>query len=100
MNYTAALAILCCLFIYRVKEAEGANTKLCFEKNGDFKILQVADMHFADAKSTPTSCLLKRKGTMAAMRRPRALARRFSSLQSYARLGWQRNFSNKMNAGD
>ncbi|MED6146141.1 hypothetical protein PIB30_031733 [Stylosanthes scabra] len=45
-------------FNSEVKEAEGANKKLRFvEKNGNFKILQIADMHFADRKSTPTSCL-------------------------------------------
>ncbi|MED6206198.1 putative inactive purple acid phosphatase 29 [Stylosanthes scabra] len=52
MNYTAALAILCCLFICRLKEAEGADKKLRFGENGEFRILQVADMHFADGKTT------------------------------------------------
>ncbi|MED6204717.1 putative inactive purple acid phosphatase 29 [Stylosanthes scabra] len=55
MNYTAALAILCFLFICTLKDAEGADKKLRFAKNGEFKILQVADMHFADGKTT--SCL-------------------------------------------
>ncbi|KAL4369922.1 hypothetical protein AHAS_Ahas06G0014200 [Arachis hypogaea] len=53
MNYTAAaLAILCWICICTPKEAEGADKKLRFGKNGEFKILQVADMHFADGKKT------------------------------------------------
>lgn len=29
------------------------NLKLRFDQNGEFKILQVADMHYADGKTTP-----------------------------------------------
>ena len=32
--------------------------KLRFGKNGEFKILQVADMHFADGKKTPCQDVL------------------------------------------
>lgn len=35
------------------KSVLGVKQELRFGKNGEFKILQVADMHFADGKTTP-----------------------------------------------
>ena len=40
---------LCCV----PKSVLGVKQELRFGKNGEFKILQVADMHFADGKTTP-----------------------------------------------
>ncbi|XP_027349766.1 probable inactive purple acid phosphatase 29 [Abrus precatorius] len=41
-----------CIFLSAAKEAKAAQQKLRFGKNGELKILQVADMHYADGKTT------------------------------------------------
>ncbi|KAJ8748570.1 hypothetical protein K2173_003471 [Erythroxylum novogranatense] len=51
---TIFLALVCCYFFHDALALKQQQT-LRFRKDGEFKILQVADMHFADGKTT--ACL-------------------------------------------
>ncbi|KAI6705560.1 hypothetical protein NL676_008522 [Syzygium grande] len=53
----AAAAVLC-LSSLAVSAEETKPKQLRFRENGEFKILQVADMHYADGKTTPCRDLL------------------------------------------
>jgi len=48
-----AAAVVLCLCSVAVSTEETKQKQLRFKENGEFKILQVADMHYADGKTTP-----------------------------------------------
>ncbi|KAF8033047.1 hypothetical protein BT93_D1819 [Corymbia citriodora subsp. variegata] len=48
-----AVAAVLCLSSLAVATEETKQKQLRFRENGEFKILQVADMHYADGKTTP-----------------------------------------------
>jgi hypothetical protein len=52
-HFLGVVVFSLCFFV--PKSVLGVKKELRFRKNGEFKILQVADMHFADGKTT--SCL-------------------------------------------
>ncbi|KAF8033045.1 hypothetical protein BT93_D1818 [Corymbia citriodora subsp. variegata] len=48
-----AVGVVLCLSSLAVATEETKQKQLRFRENGEFKILQVADMHYADGKTTP-----------------------------------------------
>ncbi|KAL3739779.1 hypothetical protein ACJRO7_021107 [Eucalyptus globulus] len=53
-----AVAVVLCLCSLAVSTEETKQKQLRLKENGEFKILQVADMHYADGKTTPCTNVL------------------------------------------
>ncbi|KAF8015123.1 hypothetical protein BT93_H0808 [Corymbia citriodora subsp. variegata] len=58
LSVAAAAAAVLCLSSLACATGDAGNKQLRFRENGEFKILQVADMHYADGKTTPCEDVL------------------------------------------